>query len=222
MGETAVAVAVLVAVAASPGAVAPGEGVGVGLSNVAFCVGVKETVALGALACVNVTVGATVEVAVGVAVGVAVRIAVSVMVGETAVSSVAACVNVTTGCAVDETVASGASVCVGVTIAVGVSGSAPPPCASVGSGVTVGALVGGDGVLVGTIGAAVAGACVAMAVTTTGGGADGKSPTILAGTKIVVPARRTPSVKQFTRRSSATEACERAAISLSVSPCLTI
>ncbi len=86
----------------------------------------------------------------------------------------------------------------------------------------MGALVGGDGVLVGMTGAAVAGACVAMAVTTTGGGAGGKSPTMFAGAKIVVPARRMPSVKQFTRRSSATEACERAAISLRVSPCLTI
>jgi hypothetical protein len=100
--------------------------------------------------------------------------------------------------------------------------SLPPPCVSVPVGVMVGALVGGDGVLVGAAGVAViVAAGGAIAVARIGGAAVGSDPRIVAGTKIVLPARSPPSVKQLTRRSSAELVCARTAISLSVSPCLT-
>lgn len=130
----------------------------------------------------------------------------------------------------------GVAVCVGVEGATGVADCAGVSVSAGGSavdsgntgsavGASVGALVGGDGVLVGVTGAGVGVGWmtrVGIAVANAGGGADGTRPKIVIGAKIVVPARTLPSVRQLTRRSSVTEVWDRIAMSLRLSPGLTI
>ena len=64
--------------------------------------------------------------------------------------------------------------------------------------------------------------CSGSAVMSTGGGAVGARPKMVMGTRIVIPARSTPPVRQLTLRNSSTVAWERAEIWLSVSPGRTI